>query len=88
MLFEKQFIQLFEQQLKEANKINNEKNISHFLRLPPPKKIVELGFLLREEEEDARDHQHPHRPSRDPSRELVLGALLPRTWDPARRHDA
>ncbi|KAF2564916.1 hypothetical protein F2Q70_00014519 [Brassica cretica] len=60
------------------------KRSSHSLRLPPPKKIVELGFLLREEEEeDARDHQHPHRPSRDPSRELVLGALLSRTWDPA-----
>ena len=53
------------------------------ISFPPSNNIVELGFLLREEEEDARDHQHSHRPSWDPSRELVLGALLSRTWDPA-----
>jgi hypothetical protein len=39
-------------------------------------------------EHDERDHQRPHRAGRDPGRQLLLGALLPRARHPARWHHA
>ena len=46
-------------------------------------------FLLeKRKRKDEGDHQHPHRPGRDPSGERLLGALLPRARHPARWHHA
>ena len=46
------------------------------------------GGGTAEGERDERDHQHPHRPGRDPGRQRLLGALLPRARHRARWHHA
>ena len=46
------------------------------------------GGGTAEGEQDERDHQHPHRPGRDPGRQRLLGALLPRARHRARWHHA
>lgn len=48
--------------------------------------------IISEREElnwkDERDHKHTHRSGRNSGRQLLLGALLPRTRHPARWNDA